>query len=67
VELSNQANSSAWVANIGIGVGLIGVIAGTYLVLSAPSSPKASASSARAWVRVAANPSGGELRVEGAW
>ncbi len=67
VEFSNQANSSAWVANIGIGVGLVGVIAGTYLVLSAPSSPKASAAPARARLRVAANPSGAELRVEGAW
>jgi hypothetical protein len=67
VRFSEQANSSAWVANIGIGVGLVGVLAGTYLVLSAPSSEAGSTVAAGPVLRVAGGPGGGQLSVTGAW
>jgi serine/threonine-protein kinase len=68
VELSNDAQKAAWASNIGIGIGVVGVLVGGYLLLTSPSSAKpGSALSARSPLRVSASPHGGELGFQGVW
>ena len=43
VELNDEAKTSAWIANVGIGLGLVGVVVGSFLVLTAPDKPAAAA------------------------
>jgi hypothetical protein len=44
---SERASTHAWVANVGLGVGLVGVAAGAYLIVLAPPKPSKPTSSAR--------------------
>lgn len=68
VELTNDAQAAAWASNIGIGVGLVGVLVGGYLLLTAPASAKSAATRATpSPVRVSAGPRGGELSIQGVW
>jgi len=67
VELTHDAQRAAWASNIGIGVGLVGVLLGGYLLLSAPSSPSASARALPNPLRVNVSRSGGELSLQGVW
>ena len=47
VSLNDKARTSAWIANVGIGLGLVGIRVGTYLVVTSPNdaapAPKPSA------------------------
>jgi tetratricopeptide (TPR) repeat protein len=47
VRLSQEANRSAWAANVGIGIGLLGVGAGVYLLLRRDSRQREAAASAK--------------------
>ena len=68
IDLSHDAQAAAWASNIGIGVGIVGVVVGGYLLLSAPSSAKASnARVAPGPLRVSATRHGGELSLQGVW
>jgi len=68
VDLSHDAQAAAWASNIGIGVGIVGVVVGGYLLLSAPGSAKASnARVAPGPLRVSATRHGGELSLQGVW
>ncbi|HEU4536557.1 MAG TPA: hypothetical protein VFS00_20675, partial [Polyangiaceae bacterium] len=48
VDTLDRANGQAWVANVGIGLGLVGVAVGSYLVFFAPAK-KPSAPASAAW------------------
>ena len=68
IELNKDARTAAWASNIGIGVGLVGVLVGGYLLLTAPSSAPSAAARARpSPLRVSAGPRGGELSIQGVW
>ncbi|HEU4406605.1 MAG TPA: hypothetical protein VFS43_15165 [Polyangiaceae bacterium] len=54
-----QAGRDAWVANIGIGVGVVALAAGAYLLFVAPSKPAGPAAAGRPGLRVAPGPGGG--------
>jgi hypothetical protein len=68
VTLNQQATTAAWVSNIGVGTGLVAVVAGVWLLTR---SSKASDNPAHAAlpVSVGANvaPTGGELNIAGRW
>jgi hypothetical protein len=62
----DRANAFAWVSNIGIGVGVAAIAAGTIIVLTAPSAPDAPATALKASAFV--RPEGGlGLNVGGSW
>jgi len=65
VAYGNQANTAAWVANIGIGLGLVGVATGTYLILTSSKSSGAQARSGAPVLRVGAGPSSARVSLEG--
>ncbi len=68
IDLSHDAHTAAWASNIGIGLGIVGVVVGGYLLLSAPSSAKpGTARGAPGPLRVSASRHGGELSLEGVW
>jgi hypothetical protein len=73
VELNNQAQTAAWVSNIGIGVGVLSLAVGTYLVLSSGDSdaPEAARVEQRKLglhsVRVNVGSSGADLGFGGVW
>jgi hypothetical protein len=68
VELTRDAQSAAWASNIGIGVGIVGVVMGGYLLLTSPASEKRTAARTLPEpVRVNASRHGGELSVQGVW
>ena len=42
VDLNNQAKSAAWISNIGIGLGAVGIVVGGYMLIKTPAPlPKA--------------------------
>jgi hypothetical protein len=43
VDARDRANAQGWVANVGLGLGVIGLAAGAYLLLAPPRGRKASA------------------------
>jgi hypothetical protein len=63
VDTVDRANTQAWVANAGLGLGLVGVAVGSYLVFFSPS-PKSSAS-ARPAVGVTLAPGAAGLGLSG--
>ena len=65
--LSKQANTDAWISNVGFGIGLVSLAAGTYLLLSSGDGAPQPAASSTPRVRLAAGPRGGQLNVEGTW
>lgn len=71
VQLNNQAKTSAWISNIGFGVGILGVALGAYVLLSGNGSDEAGHDEARrtpSWsIDAALLPSGGAMSVRGAW
>jgi hypothetical protein len=70
VALNDEAKTAAWIANIGVGLGLVGIGVGTYLILSAKpkqEAPPASTATRRIWFDANALPNGGRLTVGGAW
>jgi hypothetical protein len=67
VELSHQANTSAWVANTGIGVGLASALAGTYFILSAPSHADAAGQRGGTVLHVAASDRSASVTLRGSW
>src|SRR4051812_19944952 len=68
LDLSHDAHAAAWASNIGLGVGLVGVVIGSYLLLSAPSSATPGAArGAPGPLRVSASRHGGELSLQGVW
>jgi hypothetical protein len=68
IELTHDAQAQAWASNIGIGVGVIGVALGGYLLLTAPASTKPGTARAKPIpLRVSASPHGGELSLQGVW
>lgn len=69
VDLNNQAKTSARVADIGIGVGLVGVAVATYLLLRPAQSEAAPASAAAPGVRLAAGvgPHQAAVALRGSW
>jgi hypothetical protein len=54
-----QAGRNAWLANVGVGVGLVGLAAGAYLLFIAPPKPAKSAGAAVAPARVSVGPAFG--------
>jgi hypothetical protein len=55
----DRANAQAWGANLGVGLGLLGLAAGGYLILTAPSGrPAGAGAAAGAGLTVAAHPTG---------
>lgn len=71
VQLSKDANTSAWVANISIGAGLVAVAVGTYLILTSSPAEQAAApavQSGMAWrVEPSAGFDGASLSLSGVW
>jgi hypothetical protein len=68
IELSKDANTAAWASNISLGVGLVGVLVGGYLLLTAPAAAKSGTARALPGpLRVSAGPRGGELSLQGVW
>jgi hypothetical protein len=67
VEYGNQANTAAWIANIGIGVGLVGLATGTFLILSSSKGSAQQARSNAPVLRVGAGPGSGRITLEGLW
>jgi hypothetical protein len=68
IGLGHDAQAAAWASNIGIGVGIVGVVVGGYLLLTAPSSGKPdTARAAPGPLRVSASRDGGELSYRGVW
>src|SRR5262245_18194117 len=47
VSLNDEAISSAWISNVGLGLGIVGVAAGTYLFLTAGSETHAASAARR--------------------
>lgn len=68
-ELSDKAHTSAWIANVGIALGIAGIGVGTYLVLTGhqASADKASQGRPRLALNANATPGGGQVRLLGAW
>jgi hypothetical protein len=70
VELNEEANTSAWISNIGFGLGLVAVGVGTYIIVSRSGS---SATTGRETpgrtvaLRASVAPGGGRLAVSGSW
>jgi hypothetical protein len=70
VALNDEAKTAAWIANIGVGLGLVGIGVGTYLILTAgpkQEAPPASTATRRIWVDANALPNGGRVSVGGVW
>jgi hypothetical protein len=71
VTYNDQAKTAAWIANIGIGVGLVGIGVGTYLILTSGGREERSASSRPARRALAFDarvlPGGGEAVFSGTW
>lgn len=67
--LSADAHTSAWISNIGIGLGLVGIGVGTYLVLSSGKASEEQATERRPLLALNANatPGGGQVQLTGAW
>jgi hypothetical protein len=67
-DLSDDAQAAAWASNIGIGVGIVGIVVGGYLLLTAPGSAKPdTARAVTGPLRVSASSHGGELSFRGEW
>jgi hypothetical protein len=67
-ELGRDAQAAAWASNIGIGVGIVGVVLGGYLLLTAPASARSdTARAVPGPLRVIASRDGGELSLQGVW
>jgi hypothetical protein len=69
VTYNQEAYTNAWVSNIGIGVGVVGVAVGTYLILSSGGAEQNASRAPRSrWdLAAVALPGGGELRARGTW
>jgi hypothetical protein len=68
IDLTGDAERAAWASNIGFGVGIVGVVVGSYLLLTAPASAKsAGARAVPSPVHLSASPHGGELSLQGVW
>lgn len=68
VALNDEANTAAWIANAGVGLGLVGVGIGTYLILSAgPDEAPPPRSARRYWLDAGATSQGGAVTLGGAW
>jgi hypothetical protein len=70
VTLNDQAKTDAWVANIGVGVGLVGIAVGSYLLLTGDDSPRPRSSGKpgdRFSVGTNVTRTGAELDVGGKW
>jgi hypothetical protein len=63
--LDDEARKSATISTIGMGVGLVGLGVGAYLILSKPSSPSATTAKS-VWVAPEIGASGARLTVGGA-
>jgi hypothetical protein len=62
-ELYDRASTQAWVANVSVGLGLVGLVAGGYLLFFAPSRPEVgSTSEERPQVAITPRPGGLMLR-----
>jgi hypothetical protein len=66
-DLSDDAQAAAWASNIGIGVGIVGIVVGGYLLLTAPSAKPGTARTVPGPLHVSASSHGGELSFRGAW
>jgi hypothetical protein len=69
VDLNNRAKTSAWLSNFGVGLGLVGVAAGAYLLLRAPADAPTKTEAPETAVRIVPNVSanGADLVVRGTW
>jgi hypothetical protein len=67
VELNDQAHRSAWVSNIGLGLGVVGVGVGTFLLLSGRSSDAPPAKVGRVRLDAAPLPGGAQMTMRGAF
>ena len=71
VELNNDAWTSAWVSDIAMGLGVIGVGVGAYLVLTSSGSEtkpeQAGERRSELMVAAGARPGGGDVRLEWIW
>lgn len=69
VRLNNEAYTSAWLSNIGFGVGLIGVGVGAYLLMSDDTGNEADVARAEHTPTLDAQvlPGGARLELNGAW
>jgi hypothetical protein len=66
IDKEHQANTSAWISNVGIGVGLVGVGVGTYLLLRKDSSNSAAPSTGTVFTPVVGAGFGG-FSLNGRW
>lgn len=67
-DLGRDAQTAAWASNIGIGVGIVGIVVGGYLLLTAPASAKpGTARAVPGPLQVSASSHGGELSFRGVW
>jgi hypothetical protein len=67
VDLNQDAQRFANVANAGIGVGIVGLVVGTYLVLTSGGSRPVPAATARMKVSPAVGASASSLELSGTW
>ena len=71
VELNDQADSAAWLSNIFVGVGLVGVGAGTWLLLTDDDKPEENQEpappSAGTFVTPVARQGGAAILLTGSW
>ncbi len=67
VSLNDDANTSAWIANVGIGLGLLGVGVGTYLVVSGSSSSNGATRGPHVALSLRGSPHGGQLGLNGSF
>jgi hypothetical protein len=69
VDLNNQAKSAAWISNIGIGVGAVGIVVGGYMLLKKPALvfPSDEPSQVTLHVVPEISPTTAGLSVGGAW